>query len=84
MPAWMTPGGFIDPGKFPIDDVLRQALGEDAELFHGAAAPAASNAAAPAGNLNPFQQDAIIVCCWDDLILSPNARRAAPERARPA
>jgi hypothetical protein len=36
MPDWMTPEGFIDLGKFPIDGVLRQALDGDAELFRGA------------------------------------------------
>jgi hypothetical protein len=35
-PDWITPEGFFDPTKFPIDGVLRQALDEDAELFHGA------------------------------------------------
>ena len=36
MPDWMTPGAFFDPGKFPIDGVLRQALDEDVELLRGA------------------------------------------------
>jgi hypothetical protein len=32
----VTPDGFLDPGKFPIDGVRRQALEEDAERFRGA------------------------------------------------
>jgi len=35
-PDWVTPDGSLDPRKFPIDGVLRQALDEDAERFRGA------------------------------------------------
>ncbi len=36
MPDWITPKGFIDFGKFPIESVLRQAMDEDEERFRSA------------------------------------------------
>ena len=35
-PDWETADGSLDPRRFPIDGVLRQALDEDAEHFRGA------------------------------------------------
>ena len=35
---WITNEGFFDPAKYPIDGILRQAIGNDARQFHSALA----------------------------------------------
>lgn len=35
--AWIDADGFLDPGKFPIDSILRQALHPSFEQFRSGA-----------------------------------------------